>query len=113
MDMTRTDWSNLQPTGRALPRDIKLAVDYMRARIGQPIRMTDIVAATGAPERTLRKHFSRFLGLGPLNFLRQLRLAAAREALLATSSSITDIATRFGFGHFGRFSRDYRRRFGE
>ena len=114
MDMTHKDWSSLQPEGRALPRDIKVAIDYMRESIGQQICMADIVAATGTPERTLRKHFLMFFGLAPLRFFRRLRLAAARDALLATSSdSVTDISARFGFAHFGRFSRDYRRCFGE
>jgi adenylate cyclase len=93
---------------------MKLAIAYMRENIGQQICMADIVAAGGAPERTLRKHFLRFFGLAPLRFLRRLRLAAARDALLANSGgSVTDIASRFGFAHFGRFSRDYRRSFGE
>jgi AraC-like DNA-binding protein len=114
MAMTQKDWSNLQPGGRALPRDMKLAIDYMRENIGQQIYMADIVAATGAAERTLRKHFSFFFGLAPLSFFRRLRLAAARDALIANSSgSVTDIASRFGFAHFGRFSRDYRSCFGE
>ena len=51
----------------------------------------------------------------PLTFWRQLRLAAARACLVEGSNgtSVTEIATRFGFGHFGRFAQDYRQRFGE
>ena len=91
-----------------------MAINYMRENIGQQICMAEIVAVTRTPERTLRKHFLRFFGLAPLRFFRRLRLAAARDALLATSSdSVTEIAARFGFMHFGRFSRDYRCCFGE
>jgi TolB-like protein/AraC-like DNA-binding protein len=114
MDMTHGDWHSLHPETRALPRDVKVAIDHMRNCVSQPTCMADLVAVTGMPERTLRKHFRKFFGLAPLAFLRRLRLAAARDALLATSSdSVTDIAARFGFTHFGRFSRDYRRCFGE
>jgi AraC-like DNA-binding protein/TolB-like protein/tetratricopeptide (TPR) repeat protein len=114
MDMTHKDWSSLQVGGPALPRDIKVAINYMRESIGQQICIADIVATTGTPERTLRKHFLMFFGLAPLRFFRRLRLAAARDALLAISSdSVTETAARFGFAHFGRFSRDYRRCFGE
>ena len=81
MDMTRMDRTSLQPGAPALPRDMKVAIDYMRENIGQQIRMADIVAATGTPERTLRKHFSIFFGLAPLSFFQRLRLAAARDAL--------------------------------
>src|SRR5436190_4413075 len=46
---------------------------------------------------------------------RQLRLAAAHASLVEGSNgtSITEVAARFGFGHFGRFAQDYRQRFGE
>ena len=114
MDIPQHDWSGLRPDGQALPRDLKIAIDYIRENIGQQIRITDLLMATRAPERTLRKHFLRFFGLAPLTFFRRLRLAAARDALLAKSGdNVTDIASRFGFAHFGRFSSDYRRCFGE
>ena len=77
MDMTHKDWSSLQPRGPALPRDIKVAINYVRESIGQQICMADIVAITGTPERTLRKHFLMFFGLAQLRFFRRLRLAAA------------------------------------
>ena len=114
MRVTQRDWSGLRQDGRALPRDVKIAIEWMRANIGRPIGIADLVVATGTPERTLHKHFRSFLGLAPLGFLRRLRLAAARDALLAPSGgSVTEIAARFGFAHFGRFSSEYRRCFGE
>jgi TolB-like protein len=77
--------------------------------------VADLVSHCGVSERTLRKHFRAFMGVSPLDYWRRLRLAAAREALLkgADGSSITEVAARFGFTHFGRFSQLYRRRFGE
>ena len=55
------------------------------------------------------------MGVSPLEFCRRLRLAAVRGDLLkgASASSVTDAAARFGFTHFGRFSQQYRRCFGE
>jgi adenylate cyclase len=77
--------------------------------------IADLVAHSGVPERTLRKHFRTFMAVSPLKCWRQLRLAAARACLLEGSNdtSITEVAIRFGFGHFGRFAQDYRRHFGE
>ena len=66
MDMPKHDWSGFRPDGQALPRDLKIAIDYMRKNIGQQIRIADLLMATRAPERTLRKHFLRFFGLAPL-----------------------------------------------
>lgn len=112
--MPRTDPSHVPPDQRALPRDVKIAVDYMRANIDLPIRVADLVAATRTPERTLRKHFHQFMRLSPLRFLKLLRLARARDTLLGVSDhTVTETATRCGFTHLGRFSSDYRRGIGE
>lgn len=114
MPANRHDACGFPPVGRALPRDVKIAIDYMRQNIARPISSTDLLAVTGAAERTLRKHFRRFLGVAPLEFLRRLRLAAAREALLTSSGgSVAEVAAQVGFMHFGRFSSDYRSSFGE
>jgi AraC-like DNA-binding protein len=77
--------------------------------------MVDLVAHCGVAERTLRKHFRAFMDVSPLEYWRRFRLAAAREELLkgSNSTSITEVAMRFGFNHFGRFSGQYRRSFGE
>jgi AraC-like DNA-binding protein/tetratricopeptide (TPR) repeat protein len=96
-------------------KDVWRAIEYLRASMARKITTAELAAASGVAERTLRKHFRRFVGHAPLQHWRRLRLAAARDALMsgAEDVSITDIATRYGFGHFGRFSLQYRRCFGE
>jgi len=98
-----------------IPHDIKRAVDFIRESVGQRISVSDLVEHCGVPARTLRKHFRRFLGASPLEFWRRSRLTAARDDLLAGASdtSVTDVAVRAGFNHFGRFAQEYRRLFGE
>ena len=49
-------------------------------------------------------------------YLKQKRLEAARRTLLAASpltTSVTEVATQWGFFHLGRFARDYSQLFGE
>lgn len=77
--------------------------------------MADLVHHCGVAERTLNQHFRAFLGVSPVRYLRRLRLAAAREALLAgePGTSVTEIAKRFEFNHLGRFAAHYRKVFGE
>jgi adenylate cyclase len=98
-----------------VPHDVKKSIGYMRARLDRKVMIGDLVRESGVAERTLRKHFRAFVGLSPLEHLRRLRLAAAREQLLGgpATGSVTEIATRYGFGHLGRFSTQYRRCFGE
>ena len=103
------------PSRVAVPRDVGLALAYMRRALAHPLGVAELARFCEVPERTLQRHFVAFLGHPPLAYFRQLRLAAVREALLAPSAgaSITEIATRFGFAHLGRFAAEYRRRFGE
>src|SRR5262245_58591592 len=111
-----SDFDRVLPAGTGpAPRDLKKAIDYMRRNMSRRIATADLDAACGVAERTLRKHFRAFVGLAPLEYLRRLRLAAVREDLLnrATGASVTEVATRYGFSHFGRFSSLYRRYFGE
>lgn len=97
------------------PRDVRRAIDFMRSHLDASISLTDVVAASGVPGRTLVKHFQDWKGVSPMRYLRNLRLAQVREALLSADAdqSITVIAMRLGFTHMGRFSVEYRRRFGE
>ncbi len=105
------------PPQRSWPAssDVRQAIDYMRSSIGRKITMAELAAVCGVAERTLRKHFHAFVGVSPLDYFRRLRLAAVRADLLegANGVSITEVATRYGFSHFGRFSQQYRRCFGE
>lgn len=98
-----------------VPRDLKKAADYIRAHLSGRMSISGLVVHCGIPERTLRKHFKAFMAVSPLEFWRRLRLAGARACLLEgpNRSSVTEVATRFGFNHLSRFAQDYRDAFGE
>jgi AraC-like DNA-binding protein len=97
------------------PRDVRRAIDYIEARLDQPITVSDLVEATGVAGRTLFMHFKAVKGVSPMRYLRDARLRQVRHALLEADpeASVTSIATDAGFTHLGRFSMVYRRRFGE
>jgi adenylate cyclase len=100
---------------RPIPYDLKKAVEFIRKRGGRRISMAELAIHCGVAERTLRKHFRAFLAISALEYCRRFRLAVAREELLrgANGTSVTEVAIRFGFNHFGRFSAQYRQCFGE
>jgi len=97
------------------PRDVKRAIDYIEGNLDAAIGLPEIVAACGVPGRTLVKHFRDFRGTSPMRYLRTARYEKVREALTRAEpeESVAEIASRWGFTHMGRFSVDYRRRFGE
>jgi transcriptional regulator GlxA family with amidase domain len=67
-------------------------------------------------ERSIEMLFKEVYGISPRTWSQLARLNAARQELLRAdprSVSVTAVATRWGFYHFGRFSAAYRRLFGE
>jgi AraC-like DNA-binding protein len=82
----------------------------------QPLYVPELCTAIGVSERTLRVCCQEQLGLGPKRYLLLRRLHLARRALRKGSpatTTVTEIATRYGFWHFGRFAGEYRSLFGE
>ena len=77
-----------------------------------PSNVSDICAAVGVSRRTLQYCFQDVLGVSPTAFLRAMRLDGVRR-MLRTATSVTDAAVHWGFWHFGYFSQDYRKLFGE
>jgi AraC-like DNA-binding protein len=82
----------------------------------RPLYLTEICAATGVSERTLRICCHEHLGMGPTRFLWLRRMHLARRALQmadAKTTSVTAVAGDHGFWELGRFSVAYRSLFGE
>lgn len=98
-----------------LPRDVKKALELMKADPAGRRSIGELAAACGVARRTLQKHFRLFLGRTPGEVLRELRLERVRQELLQArpDASVTESAMRHGIVHFGRFAADYRKRYGE
>jgi AraC-like DNA-binding protein len=100
--------------GDALEAPLAAAERYMRSRLCAPLSLEDLARAAGVSPRTLHMHCKRRFGVGPMVWLRHVRLEAARRMLESDADClVTDAAMEFGFGHLGRFSAYYRERFGE
>ncbi len=99
-----------------LPAYVRQARDYIEANLELPVSLADITAAAGVHVTTLLKGFKQHYEISPIAYLKQKRLEAARRTLLAAeplTTSVTEVATQWGFFHLGRFARDYHQLFGE
>ncbi|ARV80187.1 AraC family transcriptional regulator [Mycobacterium intracellulare subsp. chimaera] len=99
----------------ALPRTVKAALDLIEDHPENYLTITDLARTVGISVRALQEGFKRHVGISPLTYLREVRLSRV-HAELATASpdsaTIAQTATKWGFGHLGRFSVAYRRKFG-
>ena len=90
--------------------------EFLAANPDRPLYLTEICAALGVAERTLRASCEEHLGMGPIRFLTLRRMHLAHRALLQANpseSTVTRIVTNQGFWELGRFSVTYRALFGE
>jgi AraC-like DNA-binding protein len=98
----------------AAPGIVRRAEAFIRERAAEPIGLEDVARAAGAGPRTLQAGFRRFRETTPMAYLKTVRLDKARRDLAeGRCASVTDAAFKNGFGHLGKFARDYRARFGE
>lgn len=95
---------------------VRFCEEYIRQHLDTRLTMLDLSIACGVPSRTLINAFEAITGLGPMDYLKRLRLSAVRRVLQRADRQnikVTDIAMDWGFWHMGHFSRDYRVMFGE
>jgi AraC-like DNA-binding protein len=80
------------------------------------IHLPELCRAVGVSGRLLRACCQEYLGMGPNRYLWLRRMHLAHRALALadpSATSVTEIATAYGFWELGRFSIGYRALFGE
>lgn len=98
------------------PDYVGKALAVIEARCDEDIGMADLVRAAGVSMRTLQYGFFDRFGVGPMTYLRQVRLRQVHDALRKASPGsckVGDMAARWGFFHGSAFAHAYRKMFGE
>ncbi len=111
----------LQPVGTEITRQthnrvVKIAEEHVLSRAGERVHVSDLCLAANVSERTLELAFKEVMGLSPVTYLTRLRLYRVHADLLAAEPASTLVSTqalKWGFWHFGEFSRSYKQCFGE
>lgn len=94
---------------------LRRAESFMEQHLGQDFSALALANAVGVGERQIERLFRGAYGMGPCRWYQIARLNQARRWLREADARVhvTDVASRLGFGHLGRFASDYRRLFGE
>jgi transcriptional regulator GlxA family with amidase domain len=90
--------------------------EALAARSEPHLNVSQLCAAIGVPERTLRQCCAEFLGMSPTRYYLLRRLNMARAALRRAdpkTASVAAIARDHQFVELGRFAVAYRAVFGE
>ncbi|MFN7677906.1 MAG: helix-turn-helix domain-containing protein [Cyanobacteriota bacterium] len=81
-----------------------------------PVTLADLCREAHASRRTLIQGFQDHLGMGPMAYVKLLRLHGLRRRFVAAGPNeiqIGAMAEAWGFHNAGHFAADYRRLFGE
>jgi len=98
----------------AEPRYLRQAEEFLDANVNRPVSSVELAKQVGVGVRALQLAFRRYRNSTPQRFVRERRLELARRRLVAgVGPTVTDVALASGFEHLGRFSVEYRARFGE
>lgn len=95
---------------------VKDVQQWMHDHPTRPITLTGLCQQVHASRRTLIQGFQDHLGMGPMAYLKLLRLHGIRRRLLQADPNelqIGALADQWGFHNAGHFAADYRRLFGE
>ncbi len=105
--------------GRSSPcrrSTVARAVEYIHDHCQDEISSSDLVTVAGASIRTLQMGFMERFGIGPMTYLKQVRLRQVHEALraaVAGRDTVGDIAARWGFYNGSAFAKTYTEFFGQ
>ncbi|HYE05589.1 MAG TPA: AraC family transcriptional regulator [Planctomycetota bacterium] len=88
------------------------ALDQARAWIeehyARPLTLADIAARAQLSPGHFSERFKQRFGIGPWEFLAELRIARARHLLRTTDATVTQIALAVGFSDSSYFARVFR-----
>jgi AraC family ethanolamine operon transcriptional activator len=112
---TAEDGTSLPPPPARIEL-VKQAQDWMALHQGQSISLDGLCREVCTSRRSLIQGFQDHLGMGPMAYVRILRLHSVRQRLLRADPGeiqIGPLAEAWGFYNAGHFAANYRRLFGE
>jgi AraC-like DNA-binding protein len=86
--------------------------ELIKSDLRHPWTIAELARHAGLGRRIFNAQFRRMYGVSASDYLRQSRLAAAREALLYQGLSVTEVAYSVGYANSANFSTAFRRHFG-
>lgn len=105
-------YSNVNKSGIFQIRKIE---EYLEAHATDPIDIQTLANETGYSVSSIFRTFRSHRNYTPMEFLKNIRMRLAHKKLSQTcpGKSVTAIAFECGFSHQGRFSIDYKKKYGE
>jgi AraC family transcriptional regulator len=99
--------SRQQTTEHVRTTAVFAAIDWMRDQLGEPQELRDFARAALMSPFHFHRVFRAVTATTPGRFLTALRMSQARQLLLETDLSATDISIAVGYSSFGTFTTQF------
>lgn len=88
---------------------IQLMISYIHENYANNISLQEIAEAAHLSVSECNRSFKRTLHMTPYDYLIKYRIKKSTELLMATDSTITEIAHRVGFNHVNHFIQSFKK----
>src|SRR5271154_5418993 len=93
-------------------REILHAQDWVLMRDGREVSVASMAIVAGLQRRTFLRRFVNAVGMTPVDYCRQVRIAFARELLISGNTPLKVIAESAGYKDVASFARVFRKAMG-
>ena len=108
----RTPTSKGESTADMLPSPVAEAVAIFAEHIAHPLDVAEVAFLVKVSTRQLERSFKKATDQSPSLYYRQLRVNAARQLVLYSKESVTNIANAVGYANATPLVRYYKQAFG-
>jgi AraC-like DNA-binding protein len=91
---------------------IAAVIERLRREYDQPVRIAALAHAAAMSPSSLHAHFKALTTMSPLQYVKVLRLQAARNLIVTEQTDVSSAGARVGYHSPSQFSREYHRFFG-
>jgi AraC family transcriptional activator FtrA len=99
-----------KPVGEHSSPWLSYLLDWLQARLRDPITVAQLASRARMSKRTLSRRFVEATGTSPLDWITALRVRRAKDLLETTALSMEEIAERCGFGSAPTLRHHFRTR---
>lgn len=112
LSMQKEDSGNRKDREQKEYQICQKAIKYMKNCIADSVTTKEIAQSTGVTEKQLNHYFVRYTNQTAYAYWKEMRLKKAKELLLHTTLTITEIAGNMGWQNPSKFSEAFKKRYG-
>ncbi len=93
---------------QATPADLQAVLSFINGHLSHKITLDDLLTVAHLDKTYFSKRFKRYMGITPMAYIRKARIEKAKNLMVFSDMSITQISEALGFQSIHHFSKVFR-----